>query len=203
MAGGCTAGGPRGRSRPVPEVDGGMSDDVSWLAGLSPWPEDGFGLDRMKALLAELGDPQRRLPGRARRRDEREVDGHRHDRAAAARGGALGRGDALAPRAVVERADQDRRPPGRPAGGARPRSAGGRAASARPSSRRSPPPRSRRSPMPHVDVAVVEAGLGGRYDATNVRRLARRSAHQRRARAHRRARRDGRGDCDREACCCP
>ena len=27
-----------------------MSDDVAWLAGLSPWPEDGFGLDRMKAL---------------------------------------------------------------------------------------------------------------------------------------------------------
>src|SRR4029079_6320751 len=35
-----------------------MRDDVAWLAGLSPWPEDGFGLDRMKALLAELGDPQ-------------------------------------------------------------------------------------------------------------------------------------------------
>src|SRR6187431_712630 len=39
-----------------------MSDDVAWLAGLSPWPEDGFGLDRMKALLAELGDPQLAYP---------------------------------------------------------------------------------------------------------------------------------------------
>src|SRR4029079_16523379 len=39
-----------------------MRDDVAWLAGLSPWPEDGFGLDRMKALLAELGDPQHAYP---------------------------------------------------------------------------------------------------------------------------------------------
>lgn len=35
---------------------------TSWVAGLSPWPEDGFGLDRMRALLAELGDPQTRYP---------------------------------------------------------------------------------------------------------------------------------------------
>ena len=39
-----------------------MSDDVSWLAGLSPWPVDGFGLERMNALLAALDDPQRRYP---------------------------------------------------------------------------------------------------------------------------------------------
>jgi dihydrofolate synthase / folylpolyglutamate synthase len=34
------------------------SDSESWVAGLSPWPADGFGLDRMRALLRELGDPQ-------------------------------------------------------------------------------------------------------------------------------------------------
>lgn len=39
-----------------------MSEDISWLAGLSPWPEDGFGLDRMRALLRELGDPQLAYP---------------------------------------------------------------------------------------------------------------------------------------------
>ena len=33
---------------------------VSWIESLSPWPADGFGLERMKALLAELGEPQRR-----------------------------------------------------------------------------------------------------------------------------------------------
>ena len=39
-----------------------VSDDLSWLAALSPWPEDGFGLERMTALLAALDDPQRRYP---------------------------------------------------------------------------------------------------------------------------------------------
>ncbi len=31
---------------------------LRWLETLSPWPEDGFGLERMRALLAALGDPQ-------------------------------------------------------------------------------------------------------------------------------------------------
>jgi dihydrofolate synthase/folylpolyglutamate synthase len=35
---------------------------VEWLDGMSPWPRDGFGLDRMLALLAELGDPQEAYP---------------------------------------------------------------------------------------------------------------------------------------------
>jgi dihydrofolate synthase / folylpolyglutamate synthase len=32
-----------------------------WLESLSPWPEDGFGTERMRALLRELGDPQRQF----------------------------------------------------------------------------------------------------------------------------------------------
>jgi len=32
------------------------------VASLSPWPADGFGLERMRALLAELGDPQLAYP---------------------------------------------------------------------------------------------------------------------------------------------
>lgn len=32
--------------------------NVAWLASLSPWPADGFGLERMQALLGALGDPQ-------------------------------------------------------------------------------------------------------------------------------------------------
>ncbi len=35
-----------------------MPSATEWLESLSPWPKDGFGLDRMRALLAELGDPQ-------------------------------------------------------------------------------------------------------------------------------------------------
>jgi dihydrofolate synthase / folylpolyglutamate synthase len=35
---------------------------VEWLDTLSPWPRDGFGVDRMRLLLAELGDPQDAFP---------------------------------------------------------------------------------------------------------------------------------------------
>jgi dihydrofolate synthase / folylpolyglutamate synthase len=35
---------------------------LEWLESLSPWPTDGFGLDRMRALLRELGDPQLAYP---------------------------------------------------------------------------------------------------------------------------------------------
>ncbi len=35
---------------------------VEWLDAMSPWPRDGFGLERMRALLAELGDPQEAYP---------------------------------------------------------------------------------------------------------------------------------------------
>ena len=35
---------------------------VEWLDSRSPWPGDGFGLERMRALLAELGDPQVAYP---------------------------------------------------------------------------------------------------------------------------------------------
>ena len=35
---------------------------TSWVSSLSPWPQDGFGLERMRALLADLGDPQLRYP---------------------------------------------------------------------------------------------------------------------------------------------
>lgn len=40
----------------------GAVSAVKWLDAMSPWPRDGFGLDRMRALLAELGDPQRAYP---------------------------------------------------------------------------------------------------------------------------------------------
>src|SRR5215212_3653022 len=38
-----------------------MPSPVEWLESLSPWPEE-FGLGRMRALLAELGEPQRAYP---------------------------------------------------------------------------------------------------------------------------------------------
>jgi dihydrofolate synthase/folylpolyglutamate synthase len=39
-----------------------VPSSTRWVESLGPWPADGFGLDRMQALLAELGDPQRRYP---------------------------------------------------------------------------------------------------------------------------------------------
>ena len=35
---------------------------LTWLERLSPWPAEGFGLERMRTLLAELGQPQAGLP---------------------------------------------------------------------------------------------------------------------------------------------
>jgi dihydrofolate synthase/folylpolyglutamate synthase len=35
---------------------------VEWLDSLSPWPRDGFGVERMRALLAQLGNPQDGYP---------------------------------------------------------------------------------------------------------------------------------------------
>jgi dihydrofolate synthase/folylpolyglutamate synthase len=35
-----------------------VTGDLEWLESLSPWPEE-FGLGRMRALLTELGEPQR------------------------------------------------------------------------------------------------------------------------------------------------
>jgi len=39
-----------------------MLSAVEYVESLSPWPKDGFGLERIKALLAELGNPQLRYP---------------------------------------------------------------------------------------------------------------------------------------------
>jgi dihydrofolate synthase / folylpolyglutamate synthase len=38
-------------------AEGGTA--VAWLESLSPWPADGFGTERMRALLERLGNPQR------------------------------------------------------------------------------------------------------------------------------------------------
>ena len=35
---------------------------VEYVESLSPWPQDGFGVDRIRAILADLGDPQLRYP---------------------------------------------------------------------------------------------------------------------------------------------
>src|SRR5689334_22385794 len=49
-----------GRSSPATGVSS-MPSQADWIESLSPWPEE-FGLGRMLALLAELGEPQRAYP---------------------------------------------------------------------------------------------------------------------------------------------
>jgi dihydrofolate synthase/folylpolyglutamate synthase len=39
-----------------------MPSATKYIESLSPWPNDGFGVERIKALLASLGDPQLRYP---------------------------------------------------------------------------------------------------------------------------------------------
>jgi dihydrofolate synthase/folylpolyglutamate synthase len=39
-----------------------MRSAVEFVESLSPWPQDGFGLERIHALLDELGNPQRAYP---------------------------------------------------------------------------------------------------------------------------------------------
>ena len=39
-----------------------MTSAVEWLDEMSPWPRDGFGIDRMRHLLEELGTPQQAYP---------------------------------------------------------------------------------------------------------------------------------------------
>ena len=144
-----------------------MSDDVAWLAALSPWPEDGFGLDRMKALLAELGDPQLAYPAvHVVGTNGKSTATVTIEQLLLAEG--LTVGATLSPhvRSWSERIRIDGLPADLPAALARIRPAAERVdatqfetitaaafdafAQAR------------------VDVAVVEAGLGGRHDATNV-----------------------------------
>jgi dihydrofolate synthase/folylpolyglutamate synthase len=42
----------------MPSVVSNQGSGVAWVESLSPWPEK-FGLDTMRALVADLGDPQR------------------------------------------------------------------------------------------------------------------------------------------------
>ena len=161
-----------------------------------------FGLERMRRLMTALDSPQERFRSDPRARLERQVVDGAHDRGAAASAHGLRTGAYLSPHLAswAERVE-----------------VGGRAGHATSASRRRSraPPRRRRwsiarsSPGDRVtqfealtaaaywelaragvEVAVVEAGLGGRYDATSVIRSARAGADQREPRAHALARPD-------------
>ena len=140
-----------------------------------------FGLANIATLCAALGHPERAFRVHHRRRHERQGFGHRDGRDGAARRRTPHRALHVAPPGPARRAVRHRRPGGRaPADAAIAPSRASRTAveslAARParSTRRPPsssaPPRSRSSCSgdARVDIAVLEVGLGGRLDATNV-----------------------------------
>lgn len=146
-----------------------MSDHVAWLKSLSPWPADGFGLERMNELLATLGDPQLRFPAV-------HVVGTNGKSTATVTiealllGSGLRVGSTISPhvRSWDERIRLDGRPADLPVALARIRPAAEAVGATQFEALTAAALCAFAEAA--VDVAVIEAGLGGRYDATNVLR---------------------------------
>lgn len=144
-----------------------MPNATRWVESLSPWPRDGFGVDRMRALLAVLGDPHRRYPAVHVVGTNGKSTTTRLTEALLADAG-LTAGAYLSPhvrgwseriRVGGEEADFERavaavREPAERVGATQFEVLTAAALEA--------------FAEAEVDVAVVEAGLGGRHDATNV-----------------------------------
>jgi dihydrofolate synthase/folylpolyglutamate synthase len=146
-----------------------MLSPIEYVESLSPWPKDGFGLGRIRVLLAELGEPQLRYPSIHVVGTNGKSTVTRTIEALLAREG-LSVGAFLSPhvRGWSERIRVRGQEADFEAAIGRVRSAAERigatqfelltaAALAE-------------FAAAEVEVAAVEAGLGGRYDATNVLR---------------------------------
>ena len=138
--------------------------DVGWVESLSPWPEE-FGLGRMQALLARLGHPERRY-------EAIHVVGTNGKSTATRTIAALLRAEGLDAGAYTsphvsgwhERLDTDPETLERALARVRPHAEAVGATQFEVLTAAALAEFAARS----VDVAVVEAGLGGRLDATNV-----------------------------------
>jgi len=143
-----------------------LDSSTDWIASLSPWPEE-FGLDRMRTLLADLGDPQESFPAI-------HIVGTNGKSTTARLAAALLRGAGLRVGAYTsphvagwhERLDTD--PEGFERAVARVRPAAERAGATQFEALTAAALAD--FAEQGVDAAVVEAGLGGRLDATNVLR---------------------------------
>jgi dihydrofolate synthase/folylpolyglutamate synthase len=146
-----------------------MLSATELVESLSPWPKDGFGLDRIKALLAELGDPQRSYPSiHVVGTNGKSTVTRTIEELLARSGLAVGayvsphvRGWSERIRVRGEEADFETavervREPAERLGATQFELVTAAALAD--------------FAAAEVDVAVVEAGLGGRYDATNVLR---------------------------------
>jgi dihydrofolate synthase/folylpolyglutamate synthase len=146
-----------------------LPNATRWVESLSPWPADGFGTERMRALLRELGDPQERFPAihvvgtNGKSTTTRLTEALLTD-AGLTVGAYLSphvRGWSERIRVGGEEADFDAavgavRPAAESLGATQFEALTAAALAA--------------FAEAEVDVAVVEAGLGGRHDATNVLR---------------------------------
>ena len=142
---------------------------TDWVASLSPWPAEGFGLDRMRALLAELGDPQLGFPAVHVVGTNGKSTTVRMTEALLADAG-LAVGAYLSPhvrgwseRIRVKGAEADFE---RAVAGVRPQAVAAGATQFEALTAAA----LQAFAEAGVDAAVVEAGLGGRHDATNVLR---------------------------------
>ncbi len=146
-----------------------MSDEVSWLAGLSPWPEDGFGLERMTALLELLGDPQQRMPAvHVVGTNGKSTATVTIEQLLLSEGLAVGSTVSPHIRSWDERIRLGGRPADLPEALRRIRPAATEVGATQFESITAAALAAFADAG--VDVAVVEAGLGGRHDATNVLR---------------------------------
>ncbi len=146
-----------------------MPDAVAWLAGLSPWPEDGFGLERMKALLVALGDPQQRYAAvHVVGTNGKSTATVTIEQLLLAEG--LSVGSTISPhvRSWAERVRLGGHPVDLEAALTRVRPAAEQLGATQFETITAAALTAFADAK--VDVAVVEAGLGGRYDATNVLR---------------------------------
>ncbi|HEX3807054.1 MAG TPA: Mur ligase family protein [Gaiellaceae bacterium] len=133
---------------------------VAWLESLSPWPKDGFGTERMLALLERLGDPQKSF-------DAVHVVGTKGKSTAARRIARTIGGPAYTSPHVSgwhERLDTD------PAGFERAVARVRRAAQELNATQFEVVTAAAFADFAErgATVAAIEAGLGGRHDATNV-----------------------------------
>jgi dihydrofolate synthase/folylpolyglutamate synthase len=143
-----------------------MPSQAEWIESLSPWPEE-FGLGRMHALLAELGEPQRAYPAIHVVGTNGKSTATRRAAAFLAREG-LTVGAYTSPHVSgwSERIQVDGNDADFEAAIGRVRAAAERVGATQFETLTAAA--LAEFAAAGVDVAVVEAGLGGRLDATNV-----------------------------------
>ena len=142
------------------------SPNTAWLESLTPWPEH-FGLERMRALLSELGEPQRRFRSVHVVGTNGKTTTTKWIEALLVAEG-LHAGATISPHVSgwAERITVDAREADLERALGRVRPAAERLGATQFEALTSAAFAEFATSV--VDVAVVEAGLGGRYDATNV-----------------------------------